>query len=81
VTVWNRPAPATDTLGAAGGAVASSAAVAVRSKEVVVTMLSGPDRIEQVVRDADLPFAPEALAIDATTVAPADSADVDLATP
>jgi hypothetical protein len=44
-------------------------------------MLSGPDRIEQVVRDADLPFAREALGIDATTVAPADSADVDLATP
>jgi 3-hydroxyisobutyrate dehydrogenase len=53
--------------------VPSSAAVAGRSKEVVATMLSMPDRIEQVVRDADLPFAPEALGLDATTVAPADS--------
>ena len=63
----NRSATVTDTLGVAGGAVASSAADVVRYKEVVATMLSGPDRIKEVVRDAELPFAPEALRIDAAS--------------
>jgi hypothetical protein len=57
--------------------VASSAADAGRCTEVV-TMLSEPNRIKEVGRDGERPFAPEALWIDAM---PAGGAVVELATP
>ena len=74
VTVWNRSAPAAEEIGAHGATVAQSAAGAVADAEVVVTALFGPDTVREVVVDAALPFAPSALWIDVTTVAPADAA-------
>ena len=74
VTVWNRSAPATEDAGARGATVAGSAAEAVAGAEVVVSALFGPDAVREVILDAGLPFAPSALWIDVTTVAPADAA-------
>jgi 3-hydroxyisobutyrate dehydrogenase len=73
LTVWNRSPASADALADAGAVVASSAADAVRSQDVVVTMLFGPQQVKQVVCDAELPFEPGSLWIDATTVAPADA--------
>ena len=74
VTVWNRSAPATEDAGARGATVAGSAAEAVAGAEVVVSALFGPEAVREVILDAGLPFAPSALWIDVTTVAPADAA-------
>ncbi|NEN06004.1 NAD(P)-dependent oxidoreductase [Diaminobutyricibacter tongyongensis] len=74
VTVWNRSAPAAEDAGARGATVAGSAAEAVAGAEVVVSALFGPEAVREVILDAGLPFAPSALWIDVTTVAPADAA-------
>jgi 3-hydroxyisobutyrate dehydrogenase len=74
VTVWNRSAAPAEEVGARGATVAQSPAEAVADAEVVITALFGPDTVREVVLDAGLPFAPSALWIDVTTVAPADAA-------
>jgi 3-hydroxyisobutyrate dehydrogenase len=74
VTVWNRSAPAAEEMEARGATVAGSAAAAVDGAEVVVSALFGPDTVREVILDAGLPFAPSALWIDVTTVAPVDAA-------
>jgi 3-hydroxyisobutyrate dehydrogenase len=56
-TVWDRSAPATKVLTAAGVAVASSAPESVRDAEVVITMLPTGDVVNSVVFDGAVPQA------------------------
>ncbi|MFD3443400.1 NAD(P)-dependent oxidoreductase [Microbacteriaceae bacterium 4G12] len=74
--VWNRTAGAADELGEAGAAVAASAAEAVDGADVVITALFGPDAVRAVVAEGNLPFAPDAVWLDITTIAPADAAEM-----
>lgn len=74
VTAWNRsPGPA-EAMARRGARAAASAADAVQDAEAVVSALFGPDAVRETVTEADLPFAPGALWIDVTTVAPEDAA-------
>jgi len=71
--VWNRTAGAAEELGAAGATVAGSAAEAVDGAEVVITALFGPDAVRAVVAEGSLPFGPDAVWLDITTIGPADA--------
>jgi len=71
--VWNRTAGAAGELGEAGAVVADSAAQAVEGADVVITALFGPDAVRSVVAEGNLPFAPGAVWLDITTIAPADA--------
>lgn len=73
VTVWNRSPAAVARVAVDGIRGADSAAAAVASAEVVVTVLFGPDAVRQTILDGDLPFAAGATWVDITTVSPADA--------
>jgi 3-hydroxyisobutyrate dehydrogenase len=53
VTVWNRTRERAAPLAGAGAAVAGSAAKAVRSADIVITMLTGPPAVESVLFGPD----------------------------
>lgn len=73
VTVWNRTLSATRPLVQAGATAAKDPASAVTGRDVVVSMLFGPDQVREVVTHAELPFETGSLWIDATTVSPPDA--------
>lgn len=78
VRLWNRTTARAERLAAAagGGAVAvPGAEEAVDGAELVITTLFGPDTVREVVLAGDLPFAPGAVWVDVTTVAPGDAAE------
>jgi 3-hydroxyisobutyrate dehydrogenase len=64
VTTWNRGPGRT----VPGAASADSPGAAAAGAEVVVTMLSGPAAVEEVVRAADL--GPEAVLVEMSTIGP-----------
>src|SRR3954471_11938018 len=65
VTVWNRTAK--DLMGAA---TAASPADAVAGADMIVTMLSDPDAVDEVVRAALPGLAPGAVLIEMSTIGP-----------
>jgi 3-hydroxyisobutyrate dehydrogenase len=73
VIVWNRTAAATEPLEKAGAVAAANPSEAVRDREVVVTMLFGPEQVRELVVTAELPIGDGALWIDASTISPADA--------
>ncbi|HEV7812040.1 MAG TPA: NAD(P)-dependent oxidoreductase [Leifsonia sp.] len=73
VTVWNRSPEPAEVIGRRGAHVAESAAAAVDGAEAVISAFFGPDVVRDVIVGGNLPFAPGALWIDVTTVAPADA--------
>lgn len=74
VTVWNRSPQPAEAMGRRGARVAPTAVDAVREAETVVSALFGPDTVREVIVEAGLPFAGDALWIDVTTVSPEDAA-------
>lgn len=72
VVVWNRTSERTERVVAAGASVASSVAVAVAGRPVVVTSLFGPDTVREVITGPDAVGA-GVLWIDSTTVSPEDA--------
>lgn len=75
VRLWNRTRERAERLaGDSDNAVAAAtAAEAVDGAELVITTLFGPDTVRDVVLAGELPFAPGAVWVDITTVAPADA--------
>jgi 3-hydroxyisobutyrate dehydrogenase len=74
LTVWNRTSAATDRIVAGGATAAATPQAAIDDATVVLTVLFGPDTVRDVVMGADpLTFAPGAVWVDVTTVAPADA--------
>jgi len=71
VTVWNRTPSKAASCVQQGAHLAPTAADAVRDSPIVVTCLFGPQSVQEVVLDADLPWLPDALWIDISTVGPA----------
>ena len=73
LTVWNRSPAASEPLQQAGATVATSATAAVREADLVLTMLSTPRVVDEVVVDGGVLDAMPAHAIwaDSTTVSPA----------
>jgi 3-hydroxyisobutyrate dehydrogenase len=75
LTVWNRTASATERIVADGATAAATPETAVEGASIVLTVLFGPDTVREVVMGAEpLAFAPGAVWVDVTTVAPADAA-------
>jgi 3-hydroxyisobutyrate dehydrogenase-like beta-hydroxyacid dehydrogenase len=71
VAVWNRTRDKAEALAADGAVVASTPAEAARGREVVITMLTGPDALEAVLfgEEGVAPaLEPGALLIDMSTV-------------
>jgi 3-hydroxyisobutyrate dehydrogenase len=75
VTVWNRSPEPAEVIGRRGAHVAGSAAAAVDGAEAVISAFFGPDVVREVIIGGRLPFSPDALWIDVTTVAPADATE------
>ena len=75
VTVWNRSPEAAETIGRRGARVAGSASEAVAEADVVVSVLFGPEAVRETITEAGLPWRPETLWIDVTTVSPADATE------
>ncbi|MFF1877488.1 NAD(P)-dependent oxidoreductase [Leifsonia sp. NPDC058230] len=75
VTVWNRSPEPAAVIGRRGAHVAESAAAAVEGAEAVISAFFGPDVVRDVIIGGSLPFAPDALWIDVTTVSPADATE------
>jgi 3-hydroxyisobutyrate dehydrogenase len=74
LTVWNRTSSATDRIVASGATAAATAQEAVDDAAIVLTVLFGPDTVREIVMGPDpLSFAPGAVWVDVTTVAPADA--------
>jgi 3-hydroxyisobutyrate dehydrogenase len=74
LTVWNRTSSATDRVVASGATAAATAQEAVDDAAIVLTVLFGPDTVREIVMGSDpLSFAPGAVWVDVTTVAPADA--------
>jgi 3-hydroxyisobutyrate dehydrogenase len=74
LTVWNRTSSATDRVVASGATAAATAQEAVDDAAIVLTVLFGPDTVREIVMGPDpLSFAPGAVWVDVTTVAPADA--------
>ena len=73
LTVWNRSPAASKPLQKAGATVAASATAAVRKADLVLTMLSTPQVVDEVVVDGGMLDAMPAHSIwaDSTTVSPA----------
>jgi 3-hydroxyisobutyrate dehydrogenase len=74
MTVWNRTESVAEPFAQRGATVAPSAAEAVRSAEVMMTSLFGPDAVRQVVVDSALPIPDGAMWIDMTSVGTSDAA-------
>ncbi|MCL3820036.1 NAD(P)-dependent oxidoreductase [Aeromicrobium wangtongii] len=73
VIVWNRSIHAAERLGAHGATVAASSDLALTSAPVVVTVLFGPEAIEDVVLGSTGTWQPDTVWIDVTTVSPDDT--------
>ena len=73
LTVWNRSPAASEPLQQAGATVAASATAAVREADLVLTMLSTPQVVDEVMIDGGVLDAMPAQCIwaDSTTVSPA----------
>ena len=67
VTVWNRSAEKASALGAL---VATTPAEAVEDAQLIVTCLFGPQAVQEVILDGDLPWAAGACWMDVSTVGP-----------
>ncbi|MDM4764394.1 NAD(P)-binding domain-containing protein [Galbitalea sp. SE-J8] len=70
LVVWNRTPGVAPHLIAKGATAATSPGEAVSGANVVITVFFGPDAVREVVLNADLPFAPNTVWMDITTVAP-----------
>jgi 3-hydroxyisobutyrate dehydrogenase len=70
VTVWNRTVAVAEPYAEADATVALSPGAAVGDAAIVLTCFFGPDAVQEVVLDADLPIPAGALWIDITTVGP-----------
>jgi 3-hydroxyisobutyrate dehydrogenase len=68
LTVWNRSSGKADDLVQAGASEAESVADAVRSADVVVLMLFGPDSVREVLQQVTDAAPPRTLIIDSTTI-------------
>jgi 3-hydroxyisobutyrate dehydrogenase len=73
LTVWNRTPAGTDRIVAAGASAAATPGAAVQDAQVVLTVLFGPDAVREVLMATPFDFAPDAVWVDVTTVAPADT--------
>ena len=71
VTVWNRTPSKAASCVELGAKPAQTAADAVRSAEIVVTCLFGPQSVQEVVLDSHLPWSQNTLWMDVSTVGPA----------
>jgi len=75
LTVWNRTRDKAEPLADKGATVADSAAEAVEGADVVLSTLFGPATVREVVLEGDLPFGPETVWVDITTVSPDEARD------
>lgn len=75
VTVWNRSPEAAETIGRRGARVARTATDAVAEVDAVVSVLFGPEAVRETITEAGLPWRPDTLWIDVTTVSPADATE------
>ena len=76
VTVWNRTRSKAEPLEAKGAEVGASAAQATAGAELVITMLSDPDALKDVIDNVVGALTPGQIVIDMSTVGPETVAEV-----
>lgn len=76
VTVWNRTADKAAELVAAGAKSADTPALAVADADIVITMLTGPEAVTEVLSDASSGLRDGAIVVDMSTVGPKAIADL-----
>ena len=73
VTAWNRSPEPAEAVRRRGARIATTPAIAVEGADAVVSVLFGPEAVRETLLADSLPWTPNALWIDVTTVSPADT--------